>query len=247
MDLGQLKYFIKIVEHGSFTRAAQDCAVSQPALSQQIAKLEKELGQPLFERQGRSIQVTPAGQILKAQAETEVNRRLGEAEGKILERRRALEELERSRLKFLKAFRGLLERELRSLAGRMGIEDRVLWLGWRNDLPRLYPAMDCLALTSLDEGTPVAVLEALAAGTPVAAREVGGVGEILDGVPLGRPIRDDAPESVASSILETLEISLPRDQREAVRRAMGERYSVQGLVDATETVYRQELRNAGLL
>ena len=69
MDLGQLKYFIKIVEHGSFTRAAQDCSVSQPAFSQQIAKLEKELGQPLFERQGRSIEVTPAGHVLHLQAE----------------------------------------------------------------------------------------------------------------------------------------------------------------------------------
>ena len=69
MDLGQLRYFSKIVEHRSFTRAAQDCSVSQPALSQQIAKLEKELGQPLFERQGRSIRLTPAGQILKSQAE----------------------------------------------------------------------------------------------------------------------------------------------------------------------------------
>lgn len=69
MDLGQLRYFSKIVEHRSFTRAAKDCSVSQPALSQQIAKLEKELGQPLFERQGRSIRLTPAGQILQSQAE----------------------------------------------------------------------------------------------------------------------------------------------------------------------------------
>ena len=69
MDLGQLRYFIKIVEHKSFTRAAKDCSVSQPALSQQIAKLEKELGQPLFERQGRSIQVTTAGHLLKSHAD----------------------------------------------------------------------------------------------------------------------------------------------------------------------------------
>jgi len=69
MDLGQLRYFSKIVEHRSFTRAAQDCSVSQPALSQQIAKLEKELGQPLFERQGRSIRLTPAGQVLQTRAE----------------------------------------------------------------------------------------------------------------------------------------------------------------------------------
>lgn len=69
MDLGQLKYFVKIVEHRSFTKAAQDCSVSQPALSQQIAKLERELGQPLFERQGRTIQVTSAGNMLKAHAD----------------------------------------------------------------------------------------------------------------------------------------------------------------------------------
>lgn len=69
MDLGQLRYFVKIVEHGSFTRAAKDCSVSQPALSQQIAKLERELGQPLFERQGRSIRITPAGKTLHRNAE----------------------------------------------------------------------------------------------------------------------------------------------------------------------------------
>jgi len=69
MDLGQLRYFSKIVEHRSFTKAAKDCSVSQPALSQQIAKLEKELGQPLFERQGRSIRLTPAGQVLQTQAD----------------------------------------------------------------------------------------------------------------------------------------------------------------------------------
>ena len=69
MDLGELRYFSKIVEHRSFTKAARDCSVSQPALSQQIGKLEKELGQPLFERQGRSIRLTPAGQLLHVQAD----------------------------------------------------------------------------------------------------------------------------------------------------------------------------------
>jgi len=68
MDLGQLRYFSKICEHRSFTIAAQDCEVSQPALSQQIAKLEKELGQSLFERNGRNIRLTPAGKILQIRA-----------------------------------------------------------------------------------------------------------------------------------------------------------------------------------
>lgn len=69
MDLGQLRYFLKICEHRSFTVAAQDCEVSQPALSQQIAKLEKELGHALFERNGRTIRLTSAGKILHNRAE----------------------------------------------------------------------------------------------------------------------------------------------------------------------------------
>ena len=73
MDVGQLRYFSKIVEHRSFTKAAADCLVSQPALSQQIGKLERELGQPLFERQGRTIRLTPAGQLLHTQSETILN------------------------------------------------------------------------------------------------------------------------------------------------------------------------------
>lgn len=73
MDVGQLRYFSKIVEHRSFTKAAADCLVSQPALSQQIGKLERELGQPLFERQGRTIRLTPAGQLLHTQAEQILN------------------------------------------------------------------------------------------------------------------------------------------------------------------------------
>lgn len=73
MDVGQLRYFSKIVEHRSFTKAAADCLVSQPALSQQIGKLERELGQPLFERQGRTIRLTPAGQLLHTQAQQILN------------------------------------------------------------------------------------------------------------------------------------------------------------------------------
>jgi glycosyltransferase involved in cell wall biosynthesis len=77
---------------------------------------------------------------------------------------------------------GEREAELRVLAEELGVSKRILWLGWRRDLPELYAAMDVLALTSHDEGTPVAVIEALAAGTRVLARDVGGVAEVLSAV-----------------------------------------------------------------
>lgn len=61
MELQQLRYLCAIVETGSFSRAAEHCHVAQPSLSQQISKLEDELGTRLFDRLGRSVRLTDAG------------------------------------------------------------------------------------------------------------------------------------------------------------------------------------------
>lgn len=61
MDLKQLEYFRHVAELGSFTRAASFLAVVQPALSRQVRQLETELGQNLFERNGRGVVLTEAG------------------------------------------------------------------------------------------------------------------------------------------------------------------------------------------
>jgi LysR family transcriptional regulator, hydrogen peroxide-inducible genes activator len=61
MELHQLRYFCAIADTGSFSRAARQTFVSQPALSQQIAKLEDELGTRLFNRLGRSVTLTEIG------------------------------------------------------------------------------------------------------------------------------------------------------------------------------------------
>ena len=61
MDLKQLDYFRHVAELGSFTRAASFLAVVQPALSRQVRQLETELGQSLFERNGRGVVLTEAG------------------------------------------------------------------------------------------------------------------------------------------------------------------------------------------
>src|ERR1700723_3815255 len=61
MDLKQLEYFRHVAELGSFTRAASFLSVVQPALSRQVRQLETELGQSLFERNGRGVVLTDAG------------------------------------------------------------------------------------------------------------------------------------------------------------------------------------------
>jgi len=64
MELQQLRYFVAVAEHRHFTRAAEAAHVSQPALSKQIAVLERELGSPLFSRARGNVTLTPAGDTL---------------------------------------------------------------------------------------------------------------------------------------------------------------------------------------
>jgi len=69
MELHQLRYFLAVVRTKNFSRAAEQCHVAQPSLSQQIMKLEGELGEKLFERTKREVALAPAGELLKAHAE----------------------------------------------------------------------------------------------------------------------------------------------------------------------------------
>jgi LysR family hydrogen peroxide-inducible transcriptional activator len=68
LEFIQLKHFVKVAELQSFTLAADAVGLSQSALSRSIAKLEDELGQPLFERKTRSISLTDAGKLLRLRA-----------------------------------------------------------------------------------------------------------------------------------------------------------------------------------
>jgi len=68
MELEQLQHFIQVADSGSFTKAALASALSQSSLSRSIAKLEDELGKPLFDRQSRNVVLTDAGRMLLERA-----------------------------------------------------------------------------------------------------------------------------------------------------------------------------------
>lgn len=69
MEMHQLRYVVAVARTGNFSRAAEQCHVSQPSLSQQIQKLEDELGERLFHRLGRQVKLTPHGTAFVRRAE----------------------------------------------------------------------------------------------------------------------------------------------------------------------------------
>src|SRR5919204_2727791 len=72
MTLQQLTYFLAAAEHGSFSAAAQELFMAQPSLSEQIRRLEAELGVALFARIGRGLELTEAGRLFPPYAERTV-------------------------------------------------------------------------------------------------------------------------------------------------------------------------------
>ena len=74
---------------------------------------------------------------------------------------------------------GELRHDLERYADELELGNTVKFTGWRKDMPSLYQALDAVALTSLNEGTPVTLIEAMAAGKPVIATDAGGVKDLL--------------------------------------------------------------------
>jgi LysR family hydrogen peroxide-inducible transcriptional activator len=89
MELQQLRYFCAIADTGSFTRAARQTHVSQPSLSQQIRKLEDELGARLIDRLGRTVQLTELGRSFLPRARA-VLRDLEAARSDVVERKMSI-------------------------------------------------------------------------------------------------------------------------------------------------------------
>ena len=73
MTIAQLKYLLAVAKHLNFTKASQECHVTQPTLSMQIQKLEDELGVLIFDRNKKPIKITEIGQKIIEQAKTIVN------------------------------------------------------------------------------------------------------------------------------------------------------------------------------
>jgi glycosyltransferase involved in cell wall biosynthesis len=130
---------------------------------------------------------------------------------------------------------GELRAELEAQVDALGLRDCVIFVGWLRDLAPAYSDLDVLVMSSLNEGTPVSVIEALAAGCPVVSTAVGGTPDLLDSGALGRLVPSEDTISLANSVCEVIEH--PYDTLEA-RRIMLDRYGIERLVSDLASLYR---------
>ena len=119
---------------------------------------------------------------------------------------------------------------------------RVVFTGWREDLPSVYAALDLVVLTSRNEGTPVALIEAGAAGRPVVATDVGGVRSVVEPGVTGSLVPAGDVAALAREALRPIEDpSLARRWGEAARERVTSRFTSDRLARDIAELYRELL------
>jgi glycosyltransferase involved in cell wall biosynthesis len=141
--------------------------------------------------------------------------------------------------RFLIAGDGDQMEPLRARAATIGITDRVVFAGHRTDVPDLLGAMDVFAISSLYEGTPLALFEAMAAGKAIVSTAVDGCREVLEDGETGLLVPPADAEGLAQAILRVLANDGLRRGLAARARLASRRYDVRTCVEEMQQVYEE--------
>jgi len=134
--------------------------------------------------------------------------------------------------------------ELEALADKLGLGDRVIFTGFRDDISRIYASADLVALSSFNEGSPVALIEALSAGCYVVATRVGGVADVVDSERLGMLVASGDDRALADVMVQSLRSKQTVCMRD--RKRIGARYGIGRLVNDLDNLYCMSLQTKGL-
>ncbi len=131
---------------------------------------------------------------------------------------------------------------LEQLSLAKGLNGYVHFLGWKTDIEEIYRNIDILLLTSINEGTPVAIVEAMACGVPVVATDVGGVADMIRHGQNGLLVRSGETRDMAEKIkLLMSQPGLAHLLTENARDFAFSTYGYSRLVDDIDHLYRDEL------
>jgi glycosyltransferase involved in cell wall biosynthesis len=132
---------------------------------------------------------------------------------------------------------------LEALADSLGVGPATVFAGWREDLATVYGAIDVAAVTSLNEGTPVALVEAMAAGRPVVATAVGGVPDVVVNGVTGFLVPTGDPSGLADALQRLIDdAALAGRMGDSGRRHVAQHFHAERLVSTMHDLYRTELR-----
>lgn len=135
---------------------------------------------------------------------------------------------------------GEKEGEYRDYASRLGIGDRVHFLGYRNDVPAILDEADLMVLTSSVEATPYVIIEAMASGLPVVASGVYGIPELVEEGKTGILIQPGDHASLVKAVMSLLnDRGLRTSMKEAARRRYEDLFRIEISVLKTIDVYRE--------
>lgn len=129
--------------------------------------------------------------------------------------------------------RSAVEAEIR----RLGLEQRVVLAGWRQDVPQLMRGFDLLALTSLWEGLPCVLAQAMSSRVPVVATAVDGTQDAIQDSKTGRLVPPGDPQAMADSLVELLR---QPEQAAALQQAawpLAAQYGLSSMLEKTRAVY----------
>ena len=158
------------------------------------------------------------------------------------------------RFKFIVVGDGELKTILMEKAEKLNVRDAISFRGWQKDMPAVYSELDIVVLTSKNEGTPVAIIEAMAASRPVVATAVGGVPDLIgrvmetnpDGFQIGERglmVPSENAKALAGALLFVLENR--KELKPMIRRAKEfafGNYSQQRLLSDIKTLYETNHR-----
>jgi len=140
---------------------------------------------------------------------------------------------------------GSLQSALEEQVNQLGLKANFSFLGARRDIPEILAAMDVFALSSVSEGLPIALIEAIASGLPCIATRVGGIPEVLDDGKAGILVPPKDPQALADAVIRVLteEDLACRLSTAAVEHAND--FSIEACVARYEEIYSQLLAKNG--
>lgn len=137
--------------------------------------------------------------------------------------------------------KGDLEKGLKEEARRMGVSDKVIFLGWRDDIPEIMQVLDVFVLPSLNEGMGRVLVEAMAAGKPVVASRVGGILDLVKEGQNGCLAEPGDEKGLAIAIKKLLDDKKMRDEMGKRGREMAQGFSVEKMIEKIDVLYESLL------